>query len=299
MENLPPTRQLQYLVALAKTQSFTKAAELCNVTQSTFSAGISALENLLGQKLVNRDPRLITLTALGDEVYRMAQSVIFHATNIMHTARRGQGLVGPLRMGVIPTIAPYLLPQLLPRIQRDWPKLDLYLQEGLSAELLEKLNRGQLDIVLMAFPYETPGFSQKTVFSEEFVFASNTPSHMTMAQDKLRNYDLLLLEDGHCLRTHAIEACHLQTNIIQKAFSTTCLPTLIEMVRHGYGATLLPEMAANQNALGPGIYLRRFDKPAPTRDIGLTWRDGHLGHEDIENLSATIKSCAPSLEYAR
>lgn len=293
METLPPLRQLQYLLALNQHKSFSRAAEACNVTQSTFSAGIAGLENLLGHQLVNRNTRHLTFTALGEEIATKSKAVIHQAGDIMSFAKRsGDGLNGPLRLGIIPTIAPYLLPTLLPALTQDWPQLELQLHEDLSSRLIEKLEAGKLDVLLLAFPFSTPNFKQQIIFSEEFVLAtSDGSSDKPVDEDELETMNLLLLEEGHCLRSHALAACRTQSPSVRKTFSTTSLPTLIQMIGHGYGVTLLPEMAAQTGTLPEGIHIRRFKDPAPTRDIGLVWRSGTLKDIDLKNLANTIKSC--------
>lgn len=299
MENLPPLRQLQYLLSLHQHRSFSRAAEACNVTQSTFSAGIAALENLLGHQLINRSTRTLSFTALGEEITAKGKHVLHQASDILSLAKRsGDGLNGPLRLGVIPTIAPYLLPTLLPALTNDWPELDLQLQEDLSSRLVEKMEAGKLDVLILAFPFSTPNFKQKTVFSEEFVLASphDQFSGQPVDMDEIETLDLLLLEEGHCLRSHALAACRTQTPAVRKTFSATSLQTLIQMISHGYGVTLLPEMAARTNSLPDTIQIRRFKDPAPTRDIGLVWRSGTLKDSDLENLSKTINSCQKTLQ---
>lgn len=294
MQNLPAFRQLQYLVALSQHKSFSRAAEACNVTQSTFSAGIAALENLLGHQLINRNTRIFSFTPFGEDVMEKSAALIDRAGDIMALAKsKGDGLSGILRLGIIPTIAPYLLPSLLPALAKDWPDLDLQLHEDLSSRLLEKLETGKLDILLLAFPFPTPHAKQLTVFTEDFFLASSDKrnSHKPVEEKELENLDLLLLEEGHCLRAHALSACRAQSPTIRKTFSATSLQTLIQMVQHGSGATLLPEMATRPGNLPSGIYLRPFKAPAPTRDIGLVWKPGALKDQDVKNLAATIKSC--------
>lgn len=291
MQNLPSPRQLQYLLALDQHRNFSRAAEACLVTQSTFSAGIAALETLIGQRLINRSTRVLTFTSLGEEILSRSRSLIAQTSDLMTLARQSEGLSGPLRLGVIPTIAPYLLPSLLPALKRDWPELDLQLHEDLSERLLEKLEKGKLDLLLLAFPYATPHLRQMTVFTENFVLATQEQSDADITVDDIETMDLLLLEEGHCLRSHALDACRTQNPKIRKTYSATSLPTLIQMVRHGAGATLLPEMAARPGNLPEGIHIRRFAEPSPKREIGLVWKAGTLRDRDISNLLTTIKSC--------
>ncbi len=302
MQSLPPLRQLQYLEALHQHRSFSRAAEACHVTQSTFSAGIAALENLLGHQLINRSTRHLSFTALGEDIVGKSKELILQANEIMTLAKRSsEGLAGPLRLGIIPTIAPYLLPTLLPALSRDWPELELQLHEDLSSRLVQTLEAGKLDVLLLAFPFSTPNLKQMTIFSEEFVLASpdNNPSTDMVDLDDLENLNLLLLEEGHCLRSHALAACRTQTPVIRKTFSTTSLPTLIQMIQHGYGVTLLPEMAARASALPKGIHISRFKDPAPTRDIGLVWRSGAIKDKDLKNLAETVKKAFPHEILAR
>lgn len=291
MQNLPTLRQMQYLLALDKHKSFSRAAEACLVTQSTFSAGIAAFEEHLGQKLVNRDRRQIFLTSLGEEVLNRARQLVDQATALTSLARPGHDLTGPLRMGIIPTIAPYLLPGLLPALKRSWPELELHVHEDLSARLIEKLEKGKLDILLLALPFPTADFRQMIIFTEEFVLASTHADTAPVALADIENMDLLLLEEGHCLRAHALDACRTQNPKIRKTFSATSLATLVQMVQHGAGATLLPSMAARPGILPESVHVRRFKDPAPTRDIGLVWKSGTLNDKALENLVSTIKSC--------
>ena len=294
MENLPVIRQLQYLIALDQHKSFSRAAEASNVTQSTFSAGIAGLESQLGHQLVNRSTKGISFTGLGEEILTKARRTIHEAASIVSLAKRSsESLSGPMRLGIIPTIAPYFLPAFLPAMQRDWAQLELQLHEDLSSHLLAKLETGKLDLLILAFPFSTPGFEQLTVFSEEFVLATSDAklADKNVSAEELDQLDILLLEEGHCLRSHALAACRTQNPVIRKTFSTTSLPTLIQMVSHGFGVTLLPEMAATPASLPKGIHTRRFKNPAPTRDIGLVWRSGTIPKVDIENIVKTIKSC--------
>lgn len=293
MQNLPPMRQLQYLVALSQHKSFSRAAEACHVTQSTFSAGIATLENLLGQQIINRNTRHLSFTALGEEITEKARHLITSAGDIMLLAKNREGLSGPMRLGIIPTIAPYLLPALLPALKTDYPELELQIHEDISSRLVEKLEKGMLDILLMAFPFATPGCKQAIIFSEDFLLATSDKklADKPVDENELETLDLLLLEEGHCLRTHALSACRTQSPHIRKTFSATSLSTLIQMVQHGAGATLLPQMATHPASLPKGIYLRHLAEPAPTRDIGLVWKSGLLKDTDIKNLSKTIKSC--------
>lgn len=281
MSALPSVKQLQYLAVLAETGSFSKAAARCHVTQSTLSAGIATLEDLLGWPVVDRSQRTVRLTALGRDTLRHAHTILQEAEMIVTRARSlNTPLSGPLRLGVIPTIAPYMLPRLLTHLAREFPALELQLHEDITARLVEALRQGQLDIVLMAFPYKTPGLTVRALYDEPFLLAcpqGRWPAPPPVKLDQLKGRELLLLEDGHCLRDHALAACRLQPATEKKAFSATSLPTLIEMVRHGYGMTILPAMAVDSvpgTGNGTGIDIFPFRPPVPTRRIGFCWRKG-------------------------
>lgn len=279
MEALPSLRQLKYLTALAESLSFSKAADTCNVTQSTLSAGIAALENLLGQSLVDRSRRQVSLTPLGKEIATKAHNLVLAATDIVIRAQEANApLSGTLRLGIIPTIAPYLLPRLLPQLQESLPEIDLQLTEDLSGRLLAGLRNGDLDVLILAFPFDTPGMVQKKLYAEPFYLACPRDYRKTEKPATLREMEgenLLLLEEGHCLREHALAACKLKPKHDRKAFSTSSLPTLIQMVQHGYGITLLPAMAVEQGPLPRNIEIFPFQSPAPKREIGLVWRESN------------------------
>lgn len=281
----PTLRQLAYLTALQDKKSFSAAAEQCRVTQSTLSAGIKELETIMGQRLINRRARKSSLTPFGLEVAERARRILAETDNLMARARKMNApLSGIFRLGVIPTIAPYLLPKMLPPLQRRFPDLELQLHEDLTRRLLGLADQGRLDAILMAFPYETPGMTQKILFEEEFVLAApaqrKTPGKLSIHD--LKPDDLLLLEDGHCLRDHALSACQISAPHARKAFSATSLPTLIQMIEHGYGVTLLPAMAAKDSFLTARTRLIPFKSPAPRRRIGLAWpRNGPLAQDAL------------------
>ncbi len=290
----PSLRQLNYLTAIEDTGSFSAAAENCAVTQSTLSAGIKELENIIGQTLVMRGRKNITLTPFGAEVAQQARTILEDTDQIVARARMlCEPLSGPLRLGIIPTIAPYMLPGILPVLSRKFPKLELQLHEDMTDRLLDKLARGEIDIALMAFPYDTPHCTQKILFAEEFQVAMPESFNVRGNSIDIKDLEpekLLLLEDGHCLRDHALSACDIQLPRQRKTFSATSLQTLIEMVRHGFGITLLPAMAISPATLGNGIRLLPFKgKHPPERQIGLCWKSGDTKTRDFELLAAAIK----------
>jgi LysR family transcriptional regulator, hydrogen peroxide-inducible genes activator len=286
----PTLRQLSFLVAIAEEKSFSRAAELCHVTQSTMSAGIKDLEEILGQPLVNRLGRTSTLTPLGEETVDSAKRLLDDIDAIVSRANQRQTpLSGILRLGVIPTIAPYMLPVILPELQTNYPHLDLQIHEDLTSRLLQHLDQGRLDAVLMAFPYETQGLETHILGEESFVLASPKSRKVptTLNLGDLKPDDLLLLEDGHCMRDQALSACQLKVSNKRKTFSATSLPTLIQMVANGYGITLLPEMALNN--LPANIQLTTFTNPLPTRLIGLSWKKNTPQKRDLLELHRILK----------
>ena len=301
---LPSARQLQYFLAVPDHLSFSKAAESCHVTQSTLSNGLNELEDMLGKKLFARDTRKVALTPAGDELIVPARSILEQLTNLVHLSRRHRApLSSHLVLGIIPTIAPYLLPVLLPRQQQDYPDLDLQLREDLSGRQLEYLEKGQVDAVLMAFPYDAPQTDQLILWSEPFYLACSekfTGRKKSLKISDLQQETILLLEDGHCLRDHVISACSLSRKSgessggIGRNLGATSLQTLIQMVQHGYGATLLPHMAINTTFLPKGIKAIPFSAPKPSRQIGLVWRKNDPRAEEFRLLGRFIKkACSP------
>jgi len=293
MTPLPTLRQLRYLVALADHLHFGRAAEECLVTQSTLSAGLQELESLLGAPLVERTRRSVVFTSLGDEVTERARRLLRDARDLVDTVRAADTpLSGPLRLGVIPTIAPYLLPRLLPGLRRAHPRLRLILREDLSARLMEGLKAGELDVLLLALPWPAEGVTFLPLGEDPFVLAL-PPGH-ALAGDgpldiaNLPTDQLLLLEEGHCLRDHALAACQLAPKS-ENGLTGTSLHTVAQMVAGGLGITLLPRMAVD--SAGAGLVIRPLtgqDGP-PTRTIGLAWRTASARAEEFRLLGAALK----------
>jgi LysR family hydrogen peroxide-inducible transcriptional activator len=276
--HLPTLRQLRYLVALADHRHFGRAAEACLATQSTLSAGLQELEALLGARLVERTKRKVLMTPLGEAVVERARLLLLGAQDIADMARASQApLSGVLRLGVIPTIAPFLLPRVLPGLRARFPDLKLTLREDLTARLLDRLAEGQLDLALLALPYEAPEFEAQVLAHDPFVLAC-CPDHPLAAKTQvgghdLAGHDLLLLEEGHCLRDHALAACSLAVPAKGGAILGTSLGTLVQMVAAGLGVTLLPQLAVEAGVLaGTALVTRPLAGGAPGRDLGLVWR---------------------------
>lgn len=278
MPALPSLRQLGYLVELADRLNFRAAAEAQFVTQSTLSAGIKELENVLGVQLVERSKRSVRLTAMGEDVVARARTLLAAATDLAEAARSAAAaLSGPLRLGVIPTIAPFLLPDVLPSLRKAYPALKLYLREDLTDRVLERLRAGSLDVVLIALPYDTGDLRVHELFKDEFWFVAReddpAAKDREVAVRRLDKSQILLLEEGHCLRDHAITACGPRRGTWESKVEATSLYTLIQMVEGGLGVTLLPEIALKAGLLkGTRLIARPFGAPAPARTIALATR---------------------------
>ncbi len=292
MQNLPTLRQMQYLVALDDHKSFQKAAQNCAVTQSTLSGGIKDMEDTLRSPVIDRtDRRRVKLTPLGEEILTQARAIITQMESLTARAKGADTFAWPIRLGVIPTIAPYLLPKILKPLQRALPKLELHIHELRSAPLVDKIHDGTLDLALMAFPFDTKGLEQKTLFTEDFVLAAppgafKNKSAVTLKD--LQDEKLLLLEDGHCLRDHALESCKTMKLSDSKTFSASSLSTLIQMVHQGYGVTLLPAMAT-ETMLPRNLTLRKIKGEAPSRIVGLAWKKARAREKDIAMIGSVLK----------
>jgi LysR family hydrogen peroxide-inducible transcriptional activator len=294
MPALPSIRQLSYLVELADRLNFRAAAEAQFVTQSTLSAGIKELESVLGVQLVERDKRHVRLTAVGEDVTARARALLAGATDLAEAAKSStQPLSGPLRLGAIPTIAPFLLPEVLPPLRRAHRGLKLYLREDLTDRLLERLRAGSLDIALIALPYDTGDLYARELFKDEFWFVTREDDpaarEKEIALRKLDTGEVLLLEEGHCLRDHAIAACGPRRGTWEPKVEATSLYTLVQMVDGGLGATLLPEIILKAGVLkGTRLIARPFASPAPSRTLALVARKTSPRRRDAELLAEFI-----------
>ena len=275
MPTLPTLRQLGYLVELSERLNFRVAAEAQFVTQSTLSAGIKELESVLGVQLVERNHRSVRLTAVGEDVVARARELLAAATDLAEAARSAtRPLSGPLRLGAIPTVAPYLLPSALPALRSAHAELKLYLREDFTKRLLERLRAGGLDIALIALPFDTGDLYVRELFKDEFWFVARETDPAVRGKDvalrRIDTGDMLLLEEGHCLRDHAIAACGPRRGPWESRVETSSLTTLIQMVEGGLGVTLLPAITLGAGILkGTGLVSRPFSRPAPSRMLAL------------------------------
>ncbi len=293
--NYPPTfKQLKYLAALSKHLHFGKAAEACAVSQSTLSAGIQELEALLGVQLVERTKRSVKFTPLGNDIVGRATEILNAVTDLTNIAARTKApLSGPMRMGIIPTIAPFLLPKIMPALRTAFPDLELSLIEAKSGELCAMLKSGDLDILLYALPYSCAAVCEMPLFNDDFVaiYPSDTNVKAPITPKDLEGETILLLEEGHCLRDHALSACRLPTGQIGKALAGTSLHTIAQMVASGFGMSLLPSMAIESGITAhTDIKMIPFKAPAPHRQIGLVWRESDPRAKDFTKIGDVIKS---------
>jgi len=294
MPALPTLRQLAYLVELSERLNFRVAAEAQFVTQSTLSAGLKELERLLGVQLVERDQRHVRLTAVGQEVAARARDLLAAATDLAETASSAaRPLSGPVGLGAIPTIAPFLLPRVLPALRRAHKELKLYLREDLTERLLERLRAGSLDVALIALPFDTGDLYVREVFKDEFWFVApkDAPAvrDKEIALRKINTQDMLLLEEGHCLRDHAIAACGPRRGTWEPRTEATSLTTLIQMVEGGWGVTLLPGIMLDAGILkGTRLVARPFARPAPSRTLALVARHTSSRRRDADLLADLV-----------
>jgi LysR family hydrogen peroxide-inducible transcriptional activator len=295
---LPTLKQLQYLVALKDQGHFGRAAEACFVTQSTLSAGLRELETLIGVTLVERTRRVVRFTPLGERIAEKARRVLREADELADMARAaGKPLSGELRMGVIPTIAPFLLPRLLPRLRSEWPDLRLFLREETSQAACDGLHRGQLDCVLLALPYGCGEVEAEPLFDDALWVAfppgEEGGSARAITPGEIDQDRLLLLEDGHCLRDHALAACNRPELRAEAAMLGTSLHTLVQMVGNGLGVTLVPQMALEAGILeGTGVTVRPLKAEHGYRRIALIWRKGSPREKDFRLLAKALRGTA-------
>jgi LysR family hydrogen peroxide-inducible transcriptional activator len=284
-------RDLKYLIAVADHNHFGKAAEACFVSQPALSMQIKKLEGALGVTLIERNNKRIFFTDIGKLIVEQARDILYRVDSLQETANQAKDpFCGELHLGIIPTLAPYLLPRIIPKLSTLFPKLSLYLVEETTTNLLAKLNAGKLDAALVSIPIDGD-FAVHPLFDEEFVLA--LPLQHALAKQKnvnfadLENKTLLLLEEGHCLRDQALTVCHRAHAKESKSFRATSLETLRHMVAAGVGMTLMPKLACRAN---DGICYLPFASPIPKRTVGLVWRESSAKKILLEHLVGYIKN---------
>ncbi|WP_287602142.1 hydrogen peroxide-inducible genes activator [Thiothrix sp.] len=293
--NLPTVKQLRYFVALESTEHFGKAAEACFVSQSAFSTAIRELETTLEVQLVDRTNKNVTVTHIGRQIASEARRCLRDMENLVELARSNQlPLTGELRVGIIPTIAPFLLPKVLPPLRQKFQQLRLFLTEDITQRVHEKLMNGELDLIIIALPYALRNVEVHSLFQDRFLLACREDTQHTRPRryifDELNPESILLLEDGHCLRDHALSACHLQDMDKVSRFTASSLLTLVQMVDSDLGISYLPEMVKDSTLL-TGTNVKLWPLPdANYREIGLAWRRGSAREAEFMQLGKFIRS---------
>jgi LysR family hydrogen peroxide-inducible transcriptional activator len=293
-------RQLRYFEELARTRHFGQAARQCAVTQPALSMQIRELEAELGAELVERRAGSVSLTPIGQEVAARAEAILTQVRELAERARHQAGpLTAPLRLGLIPSVAPYLLPRLLSLAEQNYPGLDLQIRETQTAALMEELTRGDLDAAVLALPIGQPGIQSEKLIEDRFLIAVEARAErdwLNSADPRLRMQQerLLLLEEGHCLREQALQYCQLAHVQAQQALAATSLTTIIQMVAAGRGITLLPEICAETEVDRRRVALIPFPEDAPSRTLGLAWRRTSARRSDYLALADLIRRSFPS-----
>jgi len=281
MAQIPSLRKLQYLVKLHELGHFGKAAEACFVSQSTLSAGISDLESRLDRLLVERDRHHMTFTPVGLELVNQAQKILLATHQFVETAEKsGQFFESTLRLGIIPTIAPYVLPAYLEKLSESYPDLSVLVREDLTDDLLTRLRDGELDLLIIALPYPTISIECLSLYTDQLRLIHHPKSRfndktVAASLDNLPDNSVLLLEDGHCLRKHTMNTCQLFSATQINSFSTNSLASIVQMVRYDMGVSFIPSMAINNGILdGTGITVHEGPQSEGVhREIGLAWRE--------------------------
>jgi LysR family hydrogen peroxide-inducible transcriptional activator len=291
-------RQLRYFTALARHGHFGRAADACAISQPALSMQIKDLEDALGGVLFERGARQISLTAFGDEAAQRAGDILRLVDELGDLGRASrEGLVGRLRIGVIPTIAPYLLPEVIGTLTRLHPQLDIHVRETLTAKLIQELADGRIDTAIVALPVSEPSLVEVALFSEQFLLVRPAADEGTPApsSETLRAMRLLLLEEGHCFRDQALSFCNMQSSPPREMLDASSLSTLVQMVSAGIGVTLIPEMAVAVETRSASVSVTRFRPPQPARTIGMIWRKTSPLARQFLQLSEVVRLSADAL----
>ncbi len=292
-------KQLRYFISLAENLHFAKAADECAISQPALSMQIKELEVSLGAPLVERGKGRIEITPIGKEVLRRSQNILHLVQDLRDCVQHEENLLsGPLKIGVIPTVAPYLLPKALPKLKKLFPSLELSIRESQTSSLIRELKKGHLDVILIAVPHtdEDKELSFKKLFVDRFVLVTNMQNQTLSPFKTIEKNDLLLLEEGHCLRDQVIAFCRAKKPKALSNFGSASLTTITQMVAHGYGATLLPEIAQKAEiGRRQSIHIMRFPEPQPKRTLGLVWRKTSPRTADFEALGDVLRECGENM----
>jgi LysR family hydrogen peroxide-inducible transcriptional activator len=290
-------KQLRYFEALARHGHFGRAAEDCAISQPALSMQIKELEEVLGAPLFERSARQVSLTGFGEEAVERARAILRSADELGDLARASkETLEGRLRIGVIPTVAPYLLPQVVSRLTARYPGLDIHVRETVTPKLVQELNDGRLDTAILALPVSEPGLAETPLFEENFVLVrpgseANLP---VPCADSLKEMRLLLLEEGHCFRDQALSFCDIQAGRPREVLDASSLSTLVQMVNAGMGVTFIPEMAVPVETRSADVAVSRFEPPEPARTLGMVWRKSSPLAGQLTEIADLVRDAAQS-----
>ncbi len=292
-------RQLRYVEALARYGHFGRAASACAISQPALSMQVKELEEELGTELFERGLRQVTLTAFGEELLAQIREILRAVDELGDMARASQNrLAGRLRVGVIPTIAPYLLPTIIGELTRVYPVLDVYVRETLTTKLIEELKEGRLDTAIVALPVSEPSLTEVALFTEHFVLVrpKADAGKPVPSREALCAMKLLLLEEGHCFRDQALSFCNMRAISPREVLDGSSLSTLVQMVGAGIGVTLVPEMALAVETRSTPVSVARFDDPQPSRTIGMIWRKTSPLTRQLWQISEVVRASAQQSE---
>lgn len=291
-------RQLRYFQALARESHFGRAAEACAITQPALSMQIKELEDALGVMLIERVARQARLTKFGEEAAMRVRQILGAVDELGNLARASRGqFAGRFRVGMIPTIAPYLLPALIADLARSHPKVEYHMREAVTSKLIQELAEGRLDAAILALPISEPSLTEVALFSEKFLLVRPVADEGSPVpgSDRLREMKLLLLEEGHCFRDQALSFCKMQAGRPRETLDASSLSTLVQMVGAGLGVTLIPEMAVSLEMRSASVSVARFKDPQPSRSVGIVWRKASPLARQLLQLSEVICRSASSL----
>src|SRR3954465_8868978 len=291
-------RQLRYFDALARHGHFGRAAEACSISQPALSMQIKEMEETLGGVLLERRAPQVTLTKFGEEIVQRVREILRSVDELGDFARASRDrLPGRLRVGMIPTIAPYLLPKVIENLARVHPELDIHVRETVTPRLIHEVVEGRLDTAIVALPVSEPSLTEVTLFSEKFLLVRPGRDEGTAvpSREMLREMRLLLLEEGHCFRDQALAFCNLQTSPPREVLDASSLSTLVQMVGSGIGVTLIPEMAVAVETRSASVSVARFRDPQPQRTIGMVWRKTSPLAGQLQQISEVVCLAAEAL----
>lgn len=291
-------KQLRYFEALSRHGHFGRAADACAISQPALSMQIKELEEALGTALFERSTRQVRLTGFGEDFALRVRDILRSVDELGELARASRGRpVGRLRLGVIPTIAPYLLPTIIAKLTQQYPGLDIRVRETVTPKLIQELADGRLDTAIVALPVSEPSFAEVALFNEDFVLVRPGADAGKPVPDKemLREMRLLLLEEGHCFRDQALSFCNMHSTLSRELLDGSSLSTLVQMVSAGIGVTLIPEMAVAVETRSASVSIARFEGPQPSRTIGMIWRKSNPLAKQVLQISEVVRTAAETL----